>query len=273
MAGGRLPVASGAATVRALTRAGFVVDRIAGSHHVLVYVSHPKRGQIDLRDVHMHGTASKRQRNARSAISNGSRLFAARLDLRTPRGKRFRDLIDAYTHDAGDDLTEAQRAMVRDLAMLQVLSEDLQQKYMETGVMGQEDQTQYARVTNNMRRHMKTLGLTTKKASADDDDVEDPLEYARRGGSRRKARLYPELLEDKLNELVDMMPKPKFSMTPADKSKRLKEIRQELDEAERYEVALIDDAADQGIVIEHRPNVDIPALLATVMVKKGKKAA
>jgi hypothetical protein len=135
----------------------------------------------------MHGTVPKRQKNARSAISNGSRLFAARLDLRTPRGKRFRDLIDAYSRDAGgeDSLSEAQRAIVRDLAMLQVLSEDLQQRYMETGLMSQEDQTQYARVTNNMRRHMKTLGLTAQRGTKPDDDM-DPLTYMKTRGRKRE---------------------------------------------------------------------------------------
>jgi predicted RNA binding protein YcfA (HicA-like mRNA interferase family) len=34
---GRLPTANGRRTIQALTRAGFVVDRIVGSHHVLVY--------------------------------------------------------------------------------------------------------------------------------------------------------------------------------------------------------------------------------------------
>jgi predicted RNA binding protein YcfA (HicA-like mRNA interferase family) len=34
---------SGAMVVRALKRAGFVVDRIAGSHHVLVYPNDPTR--------------------------------------------------------------------------------------------------------------------------------------------------------------------------------------------------------------------------------------
>lgn len=38
-----MPVASGATVVRALKRAGFVVDRIVGSHHVLVYPSDPTR--------------------------------------------------------------------------------------------------------------------------------------------------------------------------------------------------------------------------------------
>jgi hypothetical protein len=135
----------------------------------------------------MHGTVSKRQSKARSAISNGSRLFATRLDLRTPRGKRFRDLIDAYSRDAGGEpaLSEAQRAIVRDLAMLQVLSEQIQEAYMETGVMSQEDRTQYARVTNSMRRHMKTLGLTAIKPGAADDDM-SPLEYMKRGRNKRE---------------------------------------------------------------------------------------
>jgi predicted RNA binding protein YcfA (HicA-like mRNA interferase family) len=43
MAGGRLPVVNGTAVVRALKRAGFVVDRIVGSHHVLVYPGDPTR--------------------------------------------------------------------------------------------------------------------------------------------------------------------------------------------------------------------------------------
>lgn len=37
MAGGSLPTISGSRVVRALTRNGFVADRIVGSHHVLVH--------------------------------------------------------------------------------------------------------------------------------------------------------------------------------------------------------------------------------------------
>ena len=43
MAGGRLPIVSGSRVVRALTRAGFIVDRIVGSHHVLVPSADPTR--------------------------------------------------------------------------------------------------------------------------------------------------------------------------------------------------------------------------------------
>jgi predicted RNA binding protein YcfA (HicA-like mRNA interferase family) len=41
--GGKLPVVNGKRVVQALTRAGFLVDRIVGSHHVLVYPDDPTR--------------------------------------------------------------------------------------------------------------------------------------------------------------------------------------------------------------------------------------
>ncbi len=43
MNGGRLPVVNGRQVVRALAKAGFVVDRIVGGHHVLVYPTDPRR--------------------------------------------------------------------------------------------------------------------------------------------------------------------------------------------------------------------------------------
>jgi predicted RNA binding protein YcfA (HicA-like mRNA interferase family) len=43
MAGGRLPAANGRRVIQALTRAGFVVDRIVGSHHVLALPRDPTR--------------------------------------------------------------------------------------------------------------------------------------------------------------------------------------------------------------------------------------
>ena len=39
----RLPAVNGATVVRALRRGGFVVDRIAGSHHILAYPGDPTR--------------------------------------------------------------------------------------------------------------------------------------------------------------------------------------------------------------------------------------
>jgi predicted RNA binding protein YcfA (HicA-like mRNA interferase family) len=43
MAGGRLPAVNGRRVIQALRRAGFVVDRIVGSHHVLVFPGDPTR--------------------------------------------------------------------------------------------------------------------------------------------------------------------------------------------------------------------------------------
>lgn len=54
--GGRLPAVSGRHVVQALMRAGFAVDRIAGSHHVMTYpgdasrtVTVPVHGNRDLK--------------------------------------------------------------------------------------------------------------------------------------------------------------------------------------------------------------------------------
>ena len=43
MGGGRLPVVNGKRVIQALTKTGFVVNRIVGSHHVLVYPGDPTR--------------------------------------------------------------------------------------------------------------------------------------------------------------------------------------------------------------------------------------
>jgi hypothetical protein len=71
----------------------------------------------------------------------------------------------------------------------------------------------------------------------------------------------PEYLEQKLIAQLEEMPKPKFALTPLEKSQRLAAIKLELAEAEKAEVNIIDAASDQGVVIEHRGNVSIPILL------------
>lgn len=43
MGGGKLPVVNGKRVIQVLTKAGFLVDRIVGSHHVLVYPGDPTR--------------------------------------------------------------------------------------------------------------------------------------------------------------------------------------------------------------------------------------
>lgn len=43
MDGEGLPVVKGRQVIRALMRAGFLIDRIVGSHHVLVHPTDPRR--------------------------------------------------------------------------------------------------------------------------------------------------------------------------------------------------------------------------------------
>jgi predicted RNA binding protein YcfA (HicA-like mRNA interferase family) len=43
MGGGRLPVVNGKRVIQALTKAGFTLSRIVGSHYVLTYPGDPKR--------------------------------------------------------------------------------------------------------------------------------------------------------------------------------------------------------------------------------------
>ncbi|MBR0756849.1 type II toxin-antitoxin system HicA family toxin [Bradyrhizobium jicamae] len=43
MGGNKLPVVNGRRVIQALTKAGFVVNRVTGSHHVLVYPGDPTR--------------------------------------------------------------------------------------------------------------------------------------------------------------------------------------------------------------------------------------
>ena len=60
----RLPVVDGRRTVRALSRAGFVTDRIAGSHHVMVFPGDPARTVT----VPVHGGRDLKPGTLRSII-------------------------------------------------------------------------------------------------------------------------------------------------------------------------------------------------------------
>jgi predicted RNA binding protein YcfA (HicA-like mRNA interferase family) len=64
MVGGRLPVVNGKQVIRALTKAGFVVDRISGSHHMLAHKSDPTRIVI----VPVHGSRDVKIGTLRSIL-------------------------------------------------------------------------------------------------------------------------------------------------------------------------------------------------------------
>lgn len=64
MGGGRLPAVNGKQVIRALGRAGFVVNRTSGSHHMLAHRSDPARIVI----VPMHGSHDIKTGTLRSIL-------------------------------------------------------------------------------------------------------------------------------------------------------------------------------------------------------------
>src|ERR1700730_11069533 len=66
-----------------------------------------------------------RSKRSRSAITNGPRLVQNG-DARSASARRFRDLVAALSADLGDNLSEADLAMVRTAAGLTLKSELLQ---------------------------------------------------------------------------------------------------------------------------------------------------
>ncbi|MGY2849311.1 hypothetical protein ACVIWU_000805 [Bradyrhizobium sp. USDA 4509] len=145
----------------------------------------------------MHGTLKqnakpKRKRNL-SAVTSGRRLFAERISTTdSPRGRRFSDLVLRYIEDCGgeDRISETTRNHIRRIAFLQCVLEDCEAAYVKTGSTTLDERLEYQRLSNTQSRLMKKIGLlsaTPGKRDDDDDDI-DPLEYARRGGSRHSHR-------------------------------------------------------------------------------------
>lgn len=64
MTDGRLPVANAKRTIRALERAGFVVERIVGSHYLLAHPEDPTRAVT----VPYHGSRDLKPGTIRSII-------------------------------------------------------------------------------------------------------------------------------------------------------------------------------------------------------------
>lgn len=85
----------------------------------------------------------------------------------------------------------------------------------------------------------------------------------------------PNHLRDKLEEMVDGMHSALAGrqMDASERKQRLDEIRQELLRLERREVAHIEQAIFDGVVISHRPSVDIYALLGIAIASEAKANA
>ncbi len=96
--------------------------------------------------------------NGRSAVSNGARLFATRVDGRTLWARRYRDLVAGFAADAGglETLTQLKLALIRRAAALTVECERLEGQLAD----GQQIDTDLlARLSSHLRRIAESIGL------------------------------------------------------------------------------------------------------------------
>lgn len=80
----------------------------------------------------------------------------AGVDGRSLMARRFREIVTGIEMDLGGDLTEAQRHLVARSATLAIWCEE---RETELGEGGEFDATQYATISNALRRLLSDLGL------------------------------------------------------------------------------------------------------------------
>jgi hypothetical protein len=110
-----------------------------------------------------------RQPTARSAVSNGKRLFVEG-DGRSPWSRRYYDLIAAHVADMGgrSNLSEAQLALIKRAATLEVELEQMEGKLSLGETI---DLDVFGRATGNLRRVWDSLGL--KREPRDVNTIEN----------------------------------------------------------------------------------------------------
>jgi hypothetical protein len=94
----------------------------------------------------------------RSAITNGSKLLVG-IDGRKPAARRFRDLIAGYTAEIGGELTEVERGLVKQAAVLTLTAEQMQADIINGKPV---DSDALIRISSTAKR---ILGAISAKAS------------------------------------------------------------------------------------------------------------
>jgi hypothetical protein len=91
----------------------------------------------------------------RDKVSNGTRPFAGRVDLRSAAARRYRHLITTFTADIRGNPTELERGLIKQAAALTLKSEGVQAAI----VAGQDDADPDAiiRLSSEIRRILTTL--------------------------------------------------------------------------------------------------------------------
>ncbi|MER9174606.1 hypothetical protein NKH72_13535 [Mesorhizobium sp. M0955] len=101
-----------------------------------------------------------RKPQAKARVSNGKATIAT-ADGRTIWVRRLKDLIEAHEADLGgtENLTQAQRSIVRRAATLSVELERLEASFAMAGLISAADLDAYQRASNSLRRLLESLGI------------------------------------------------------------------------------------------------------------------
>lgn len=127
----------------------------------------------------------------KAAVTNDNAAIVADVDQRGPFVRRFRDIVREHEVDLGgaDRMSEGQKAIVRRLAMCQLLCEWLENKFIqrleEHGEMyGANRIDQYRGFTETQRRLIESLGLSRGRTPRDvtpDDYTQKIIDGIQRG--------------------------------------------------------------------------------------------
>jgi hypothetical protein len=108
----------------------------------------------------------------RSAITNGKKWLPG-VDMRSAQGRRFKDLVRAFTADLGGELSTAEAALVRQAAALTVRVEDIQATLVKGEAV---DDEELVRLINASARLLIALGMKgRKRVHKRDDDLSEFL--------------------------------------------------------------------------------------------------
>jgi hypothetical protein len=114
----------------------------------------------------------------RSAVTNGKRLFVEGGNMSGPWARRFCDVQHLHLSDLGglSAASEAERSLVRRVAVITIELERLEAKLSEIDDPSQDMLDLYQRLTNSLRRVLETLahGLARRPR----DITEPPTYYA-----------------------------------------------------------------------------------------------
>jgi hypothetical protein len=117
--------------------------------------------KLSLRQLKARARLTERETNARSAVTNGSRLVGRKVDERSAWVRRMRDLIDLHVSDLGgsNNVTAAQLSIIRRVAVMAVELEIMEKKFAQNGCATPNALDLYIRGSGNLRRLLESIGL------------------------------------------------------------------------------------------------------------------